>query len=323
MIITTKQFQIDTDLNLVWDFLVEIYDREKGGVAAPFFEYAVFSSWMDKTCLSLNRLWFDGQKVVGFVFHENPVTDIYFKIRPGYEFLAEEMVGYAMEHMPDFDRKQQFMLFNGQEYIMEIAEKKGFSLQYDYEDRVFDFSKELNHELPDGFHFVGSADVDPLKLAKCCWYGFNNHLDNGEFENWTAEDDSRDWTPAKSYNGILASFRNPPPHSTFDYSLIIADENDEYACYSGMWWVRENRLAYMEPLCTIPRYRRMGLASAALTEHYHRLKPLGATHMTGGVDPFYEKIGYGKGLHWHCYARHEQLFSGLTEDLMNHEKEAD
>ena len=24
----------------------------------------------------------------------------------------------------------------------------------------------------------------------------------------------------------------------------------------------------------------------------------GATHMTGGSDPFYEKIGYGKGLHW-------------------------
>jgi hypothetical protein len=49
----------------------------------------------------------------------------------------------------------------------------------------------------------------------------------------------------------------------------------------------------------------MGLASAALTEHYRRLKPLGATHMTGGGDPFYEKIGYGKGIHWYCYARHK------------------
>ena len=73
MDITIRQFQIDTDLNLVWDFLVEIYDRQKGGVAAPFFEYAVFSSWMDKTYLALDRLWFDGQKVVGFVFHEFPI----------------------------------------------------------------------------------------------------------------------------------------------------------------------------------------------------------------------------------------------------------
>ena len=40
--ISTKQFQQETDLNPVWDFMVEIYDREKGGgVAAPFFEYAL------------------------------------------------------------------------------------------------------------------------------------------------------------------------------------------------------------------------------------------------------------------------------------------
>ncbi len=303
--ITTKQFQKDIDLNTVWNFFVEIYDREKGGgVAAPFFEYAYYSSWMDKSYLSLNRLYYDGQKVVGFVFHEAPVTDIYFKIRPGYEFLAEEMTDYAIEHMPDLDDKQQFILFNGQENIMEIIKKRGFTLQYDYEDRQFDFSKELNYELPAGFHFVDPVNVDPVKHARCCWYGFDNHLDKGEFENWTAEDGSEEWTPAKSYKGILDCIQNPPPHSTYEYNLIIADENEEYACFSGMWWVKENHLAYMEPLCTIPKYRKMGLASAALTEHYRRLKPLGATHMTGGGDPFYQKIGYGNGIHLYCYARH-------------------
>ena len=61
-----------------------------------------------------------------------------------------------------------------------------------------------------------------------------------------------------------------------------------------MWWVPEDHLAYMEPLCTVPQHRRKGLASAALTQHYRRLQPLGATRMTGGGDPFYEKIGYGK-----------------------------
>lgn len=305
MNITTKQFDRDTDLDLVWNFLAEIYERGKGGVAAPFFEYALYSSWMDKSRLSLDRLWFDGGKTVGFVFHEAPVTDIYFKVRPGYEFLAEEMADYAMEHMPD-GGEQQFMLFNGQEYIMEIAKQKGFTLRYDYEDRIFDFSNELNRELPAGFRFVSREQLDPLKLAKCCWYGFDHHLDKGEFVNWDAEDDSGDWTPAASYKGILEEIRNPPPHSTYEYQIVIADAQGEYACFSGMWWVKENGLAYMEPLCTVPQYRRMGLAAAALTEHYRRLKPLGATHMTGGGDPFYEKIGYGKGNHWYCYARHPQ-----------------
>jgi len=67
---------------------------------------------------------------------------------------------------------------------------------------------------------------------------------------------------------------------------------------AGMWWTPENNLAYMEPLCTVPKYRKKGLASAALSEHYRRLKPLGATHMTGGGDPFYEKLGFVPLVHW-------------------------
>ena len=185
---------------------------------------------------------------------------------------------------------------------MEEAKKRGFRQIYDYEDRQFDFENKLDFVLPEGFHFVNPSDVEPVKLARCCWYGFD-HGDKGPFENWEARDDSSGWTPQKSYKGILGAVMSPSPHSTCQYDVIIADEEGEYACYSGMWWVPENKLAYMEPLCTIPKYRKMGLASAALSRHYKTMKPLGATHMTGGGNPFYEKIGYGKGIHWYCWKR--------------------
>jgi hypothetical protein len=52
----TKQFQILTDINLVWNFLTDIYDRENGsGVAAPFFEHAILASWTDNSYSYLNR----------------------------------------------------------------------------------------------------------------------------------------------------------------------------------------------------------------------------------------------------------------------------
>ena len=70
----------------------------------------------------------------------------------------------------------------------------------------------------------------------------------------------------------------------------------KYVCFSGMWWVPENHLAYMEPLCTVPEHQHKGLAAAALSEHVRRLRPLGAEVMTGGGNPFYEKIGYS-GIH--------------------------
>ena len=86
-----------TDINLVWDFLTDIYDRENGsGVAAPFFEHAILASWMDNSYSYLNRFWLDGDKVVAFVFYEAPLTDIYFSVRKDYEYLADELMDYAM-----------------------------------------------------------------------------------------------------------------------------------------------------------------------------------------------------------------------------------
>ena len=296
MSITTKQFQLLTDIDLVWDFMVDIYDRENGsGVAAPFFEHAILASWADNSYSFLNRFWLDGGRVVAFVFSESPVTDIYFSVRKGYEYLADELIGYAMDTMPHWDNKQQLVLFNGQEFLMEAAEKRGFVKVFEYEDRIFDFENELNYELPEGYHFVEPEDIDIVKIGRLCWYGFD-HGDKGEFTDFDRYDDSLDWTPAKSFKDCLADFMAPKPHAMPELGIVIADESGEYVCFSGMWWVPQNRLAYMEPLCTAPEHRRKGLAAAALTQHYRRMKALGATHMTGGGDPFYEKIGYGKGL---------------------------
>ena len=52
--------------------------------------------------------------------------------------------------------------------------------------------------------------------------------------------------------------------------------------------------------------KELGFASAALTKHARRMKAMGAAHMTGGGDPFYDKLGYGKG--WHTtYWKREDL----------------
>ena len=301
--ITTKQFQPLTDINLVWNFMVEVYDnRFANGVAAPFFEYALMSSWMDKNYLYLNRIWLDGDKVVAFVFYENPITGVFFNLRPGYEDLAAELVDYAENNMPNFG-EQELILFAGQEALRREMEQRGYTVAWKNVDYIFDFTKgELDYPLPEGFHFVAPEEADPVKSALCMWKGFD-HEDKGAFEHWDAKIEGEDWTPQRAYNGVVGPAMAPPPHSTFERNVIIADEKDEYVCFSGMWWVLENRLAYMEPLCTIPEYRGRGLAAAALSEHCRRLKPLGAELMTGGGGEFYKKIGYEDGIHWLYYRK--------------------
>lgn len=51
----------------------------------------------------------DNNKIVAFCFYENPVTDIYFSIRPEYEELAPFMVEYADQYMPDLDGKNNLL----------------------------------------------------------------------------------------------------------------------------------------------------------------------------------------------------------------------
>ena len=292
MNIHTKQFQILTDIELVWELMTDAYNHdERGGPAAPFFEYAITSPWMDKDYARLDRFWFDGDEPVAFVFYEQCVSDLYFVLKPGYEFLAKEMIDYAETGFPDFENKQ-YKLFSKQTALIEELTKRGYKVFYEEREWVFDFSKgRLEYPLPEGYHFVEPEKSDPLKVAKCLWEGFCSE-EFGPFVDWEKPIKQGGISPHEQYQNVFGATVAPSPHSTYQYNVIIADENDEYVCFSGMWWVEKNHLAYMEPLCTVPSHQHKGLAAAALSRHEAVLRPLGAEFMTGGGNEFYKKIGY-------------------------------
>lgn len=284
--ITTRQFSVLADCVKIYQFMLDIYERDwRNGVPAPFFEYAFssFAYWMDITYSYKNRIWEDNGKIVAFCFYEASVTDIYFNLKPGYEELASEMIAYADANMPMKGRKIQLILFEGQEALKRAAEQLGYYQKSERWDMQFDFDNVLDDPLPEGFHFVKPEKYDMDKISKCCWKGFDHEQKEGPW-NYQYEQS----------NYLLAV----APHATPELAVTIADDQDEYACYAGMWWTPENKLAYLEPLCTIPEYRHRGLASAALSELYRRMKTLGATHMTGGGDEFYKKIGYKPAVKW-------------------------
>lgn len=289
MNITTRQFNLLTDANLAWDFLVDVYDANH--VEAPYFEYAITETWMCKDYLHLCRFWLDGDRVVGFVFHENPVTSLHFALRPGYETLAEEMIAYAGSLFSAAFGETEFVLNPVQTALIAAAEQQGWKLAEKEREYRLDMTKaSLDYELPEGYRFVPPEEVDALKLARCTWSGFNE-WEQGPFRDWDKPDKS-DWNPHKAFLDVQSGLMAPPPHSTYEHNVIIANEDGEYVCYAGMWWVPENGLAYMEPLCTALQCHHKGLASAALTAHYRKFKALGGRVLTGGGSDFYRKIGY-------------------------------
>lgn len=173
---------------------------------------------------------------------------------------------------------------------MRAAQQIGYRKQSEYQNLQYDFANALDYPLPNGFHFVKPQDLDLSKVGACCWKGFDHEQTEGA------------WNPAQVHSNYLLS---TAPHATPELDVVIADENGEYACFAGMWWTPENHLAYMEPLCTIPKHRHKGLAAAALSELYRRTKALGATHMTGGANPFYQKIGYQPAVQWTYWGKEE------------------
>ena len=282
MNITHRQYRILSDHMAVYRFMLDIYERDwRNGVPAPFMEYALSSDWMDKSLAHRNRIWFDGEQIVALVFYENPVTDVYFSLRPGYEFLADEMIAYAESGMPKKDGKQRLVIFGAQTALIETAKKAGWQREFGYWEKVRDFSEPLERSLPVGYRFA-DAPLDEAKCSECCWKGFNHEAEEGPWDG--------DYEHAFQ---LMAA-----PHATDELDVAIENEAGEYVCYAGMWWTPENHLAYMEPLCTVPEHRRKGLAAAAMSELYRRMKPLGATHMTGGGDPFYDKVGFKPTIEW-------------------------
>ena len=282
--IITRPFRILADHMAVYQFMLDIYQPDwRNGVPAPFFEYALSSDWMDKSYTHRYQLWLDGEMIVAFCFTENPVSDVYFSLRPGYEALAPEMIAYAESSMPRPENKHRLVIFGAQQALVEAARNAGYEQSFGYSEGIHSFETPLDHPLPEGYR-IAAQPLDPVKISKCCWFGFEN---DGPWDG-----------SGEGVRRILNA-----PHATAQHNVAIEDESGEYVCFAGMWWTPENHLAYLEPLCTLPEHRRKGLAAAALSELYRRLAPLGATHMTGGGDAFYQALGFEPLVQWQFWEK--------------------
>jgi GNAT superfamily N-acetyltransferase len=263
------------DFSEVYQFMLDNYSVDwRRGTAAPFFEYAQVLYWTEKTQNHRNAIWEDNGQVTAFCWYSNAIGEAYFNVADGYEFLIPEMIDYAETRLSKADGSLELKLFMSQKAVLEEAQNLGYEKVEEWTEGIYDFSKgPLDYPLPEGFSFEEPGKFDMKKMIEASWRGFDH-------------DTEPDGGVERGYHLIAA------PHATPELDVIIKNQEGEYVCYAGMWLVPDNKLAYLEPLCTVPEYRRMGLASAALSELYRRTVVKGATHMTGGVHPFYFSIGY-------------------------------
>jgi predicted N-acetyltransferase YhbS len=272
--ITRRPYRYLVDFEKVYRFMVKNYSIDCAmGEKAPFFEYAQTLIDFDREHTYLYSIWEDDGEIVAFCYYEMNPAQVSCSFKNGYEYLVDDVISYAEQYMGNEEGKISFSIYSKQEFLVNGLIRKRYKKISEKPVKIYDLMKPLEYSLSKGFSFLQQDGVDYKKLTQMIWKSFG----------------SDDW---ESKDATGAYIQQASPHKNKDLDVIIVASNGDYACFAGMWFVAENKLAYLEPLCTMPEYRRMGLASAALSELSKRTKKLGATHMTGGDNDFYTKLGY-------------------------------
>lgn len=92
------------------------------------------------------------------------------------------------------------------------------------------------------------------------------------------------------------------PHLNTRLHVIAKNKFLEFVSYCGLWYNKSTDYVYVEPVCTIPQYRKKGIAKCILTEALKRAYDLGAkkAYVISDME-FYKRLGFKQHSHYTFY----------------------
>ena len=297
MSIKLRNYVVSNDSKAVGDFLVENYqpDNRDGNFPQPAWEYMHGHPWLDEESLDKIGVWEDSGRIVGVVHYEHKPGEAFFEIHPGYTHLKPEMLEHAEKYlcgkMEDGRRYVKAFVNDFDEEFEALVKSRG----YEKDDAHARLMSQLtiaqpfrpDTPLPDGFKLKSLAEDNNLaKLDRVIYRGF----------------DHGDEPPAIDLLGRRR--QQSVPSYRKDLNIIIIAPDGNYVAYAGSWFEATNKYAYVEPVCTDPDYRRLGLGKAAVLEGVRRCGELGAkVAYVGSVQPFYLEMGFRKLFTCNCWIK--------------------
>ena len=284
MTISIRPYRDPDDYDLVDRFLIDAYepgDRLRTWLQ-PRWEYMHSHDFVDNVDLTtIGIAEDDGGAVVGVVHPEHQQEFCYCQVHRGdakpllVEWAGTHIGGWS----ETFGRRVVGCFVDDADVELQVAfSDRGYrrsDLGEDHARMPLDVDIPRVH-LPGGFHLQSLADENDLaKVNRVLWRGF----------------DHPGPPPADLVSGRARAQRTPNYRKDLNIVAVAPDGN--YASYAGIWYVPENRVAYVEPVATDPSYRRLGLGTAAVVEAIRRTGALGATVAWVGSDQrFYLDMGF-------------------------------
>jgi GNAT superfamily N-acetyltransferase len=226
-----------------------------------------FHPLLDTAALPRIGIWEDDGSIAGVVNFEHKLGLTYFQVHPEYNRLKPEMLAYAEKNLTgtreDGQKYAGAYINDFDPEFQVVAEEQGYRKSSDYSECMSELA--IPNPFPEtavseGFRIISLAERDDLYLTnRLIHRGFNHPGEPPE----TGPEERRMMQSAPNFDKNL--------------NIIVAADNGDYCVYAGLWYEAESRLAYVEPVCTDPEYRRRGLATAAIREGIRRCGELGAT----------------------------------------------
>ncbi len=279
MPITYRRYRLLADFEPVSQFLIRHYNTThfNGYLLQPFFEYAHTHPAFNPKMTHRFGIWEDNGIIVGVTCYEMDLGECLIASDPAYIHLWPTMLDQAeCELSMTMNGKRTLkVMTTDKQGLDELLSKRGYSAVYRENIMTFDYRKGfVDRALPEGFRVISLEDEnDVRKIHACLHQGF----DHGP-------------TPDEDIDCRL--LMQSGPRFRKDLTTVIVAPDGSYACFAGMWVDPINHYAYLEPLATVPQYRRLGLAHIALTEAMKKTVKEGAKYCYGGSREFYSAMGF-------------------------------
>ena len=216
--------------------------------------------------------------------------EAFVAVLSNYRHLYPELLKYAFDYLKD-DRGLGISLHDDNKQEIDEAIKQGFYKEEAEEiDCEINLDKEFAISLPEGFSVeTFDAEKNSQEIEWLFWQGFDHGNDKEEF---------------------LKQYKEPKgsrPHFNPYLCIFIKNKQGDLVASASTWYDTRTDYAYLEPVCAVPSYRKLGLGKTAVYTAINHARELGAKRaIVNSGQEFYQKIGFKKKNHYSFYWKKEE-----------------
>lgn len=290
----------ETDYRLVSEFLIRHHQpgNADGNWLEPTWEYMHFHPSLDSDNLGRIGLWETGGELVGVCHYEGQLGEAFFEFHSAYSDLRTTMLDYAEANLTGISQRRPGRYLcayvnDNDPQFQELVRQRCYSMETDNTRPLYRLDIPTPFppvSLPPEFRLTSLAEeCDWSKVHRVLWRGFD-HGDDMPMDAEELESRRRMFDTPKARNEL---------------KIAVAAPDGEFAAFCGMFYEPVRQIAYVEPVATDPRYRRMGLGRAAVLEGIRRCGQLGASVAYVGSDQaFYQALGFRKVFNSECWLKY-------------------